>query len=474
MDIPILIICFNNYKYVDNTIKQILNTNKDYGKNIRIVNNSSTCQDTIKYLENLPYKVYHNSNNGPWIYDYVNSHIYNDMPDKYIVTDPDLQFNKNLPSNFIEILEDLSYKYESFKVGFALDIEDSDKMYDGIYYIYNNEECNIYRWEKQFWKEKLNDNRYELYNSDIDTTFSLINKKFLDRNNYYKGIRIAGDFTAKHLPWYINDDIYSLRDRYILYNRKISTISRLIDSHINNNYTIINKSNEVFLIENRKNDINLPFWVNTYKNWEKETFDIFDQTLDKNKIFIDIGAWIGTTSIYGLIKSKHVYSIEADKKSFEDLTHNLKTNFTEGYTIINNAIYNINNIDIKFGKNKFLKGSKTNDSTSQIYTDKIEDKEDNKEDKEECYIVKTITIDSIIETNNINPSEISLIKVDIEGGEEYIMDDLYRVHKTYNIPLYLSFHYSWWNNKDLNRFEFLTTNQKQSIINDPFISIFFT
>ena len=78
-----------------------------------------------------------------------------------------------------------------------------------------------------------------------------------------------------------------------------------------------------------------------------------------------------------------------------------------------------------------------------------------------------------IDNNNINPSEISLIKVDIKGGEEFILNDLYYIHKKYSIPLYISFHYDWWKDKNLNRFDFLTESYKKSILNNPFISILF-
>ena len=35
--VPIIVICYNNYKYVDNTLKQILKINKEYYKNIQIL-----------------------------------------------------------------------------------------------------------------------------------------------------------------------------------------------------------------------------------------------------------------------------------------------------------------------------------------------------------------------------------------------------------------------------------------------------
>ena len=102
MDIPILVICHNNYKYVDNTLKQIKNINNNYYKNIQILDNLSTDEKTIDYLKTVDCNViYNKTNSGPWINSNNNSHIYNNLPNKFIITDPDLEFNKNLPSNFI-------------------------------------------------------------------------------------------------------------------------------------------------------------------------------------------------------------------------------------------------------------------------------------------------------------------------------------------------------------------------------------
>ncbi len=66
MYIPIIIICYNNYKYVKNTLLQILKINKEYYNNIIILNNASTCIDTINFLKNVDVKVINNkNNNGP-------------------------------------------------------------------------------------------------------------------------------------------------------------------------------------------------------------------------------------------------------------------------------------------------------------------------------------------------------------------------------------------------------------------------
>jgi len=86
-------------------------------------------------------------------------------------------------------------------------------------------------------------------------------------------------------------------------------------------------------------------------------------------------------------------------------------------------------------------------------------------------MMETITIESLISQYNINPNEISLIKVHIEGGEENILRQMYSIHKAHNINVYISFHYTWWVDKNLDRFEFLTDAQKTQIIKHPFCSI---
>ena len=181
---------------------------------------------------------------------------------------------------------------------------------------------------------------------------------------------------------------------------------------------------------------------------------------------IDIGGWIGTTCMYGSRKSKHVYCIEADIKSYNDMVSNCKINCENNYTLLNKAIYDTDDIDVKFGKNLFLDNSKMNDSTSHIYN---EDEVSN-----EYNTVKTITLNRILEIYNIDPNEISLIKVDIEGGEEYILNDLYNMYKEYNVALYISFHYTWWKDKNLKRFDFMTEEMRNNIENNPFTSIVFS
>jgi len=229
--IPIIIICYNNHKYVKNTIDQILRTNPKYKKSIIIMNNSSDDAKTIEFLEHLDKEITIKTihNNGPWITPENNSEFYNELPEKFILTDPDLDFHPQLPSNFVEILAELSEKYKTSKIGFAIHMSDTFKMYPGEYM------KNVCEWEEKFWWNRCYDDKYEIYHADIDTTFALINK------NYWlnRSLRVAGEFTCRHLPFYINNGIMSIEEEYEYYKKsKYSSLSKLFFPYFEANYNI--------------------------------------------------------------------------------------------------------------------------------------------------------------------------------------------------------------------------------------------
>ena len=415
MNIPIVVVCYNNYRYVENTLKQIARINKAYYANIIILNNASTCADTIAYLERVSdeggsdvssvssVSVIHNIGNlGPWITHLNNRHIYDILPDKYIITDPDLKLNEKIPCNFIEILATLSDKYKTSKIGFALDLSDHEKFHTTKEYMANQTICE---WESQFWKKRISDDgdAYELYDADIDTTFCLMNKTNIMRG-YDNKIRVAGDFTAKHIPWYIENEVYNLYDNYILNTNTthISTISRIVKPYVENNYLRMYINDESFFVEKDAKD----------SFWKKETFEVFDKYLSKDKVFIDIGTLISPTAMYGSRKSKHIYGFAMEA---EHATKDMNANCAKNYTI-----------------------SVFHHSDSIL---KIKD----------------------IAANAADGSDISLINVDIGGEEENRLDELYDIHVQYGIPLYITFHYPLWKDKNLDRFSFLTADAKERI-----------
>jgi hypothetical protein len=226
-EIPIIIVCYNNYKYVKNTIDQLIRVNPGYKKSIIIMNNSSDDNETIEYLNSLDIRIKTLPNKGPWVTPIDNADFYNELPDKFIISDPDLEFHPNLPTDFVSRMAELSDKYKTSKIGFSINMSDSDKMYPGEYM------RSVIEWESKFWQNRISDDNYELYSADIDTTFSLINKKYWLNSS----IRIAGNFTCRHLPFYINNGVMSLKEEYDYYLRsKYSSLGKVFLSYFNDNY----------------------------------------------------------------------------------------------------------------------------------------------------------------------------------------------------------------------------------------------
>lgn len=77
--------------------------------------------------------------------------------------------------------------------------------------------------------------------------------------------------------------------------------------------------------------------------------------------------------------------------------------------------------------------------------------------------------------------EISLIKMDIEGGEEHILKEVLQFAYDNNVAAYISFHLSWWSEEGKKNFAkefaelFSLFNQKpETVVNSPFTSLVFS
>jgi ribosomal protein L11 methylase PrmA len=94
--------------------------------------------------------------------------------------------------------------------------------------------------------------------------------------------------------------------------------------------------NENFIVENDDN-----FWKNI-SNWEIESFNILDYFLNKENLFIDIGAWNGVLSIYASKLCKYVHSFEPDVNAYNKLVKNIELNNIEN---IKTYLKGVSNID---------------------------------------------------------------------------------------------------------------------------------
>lgn len=161
------------------------------------------------------------------------------------------------------------------------------------------------------------------------------------------------------------------------------------------------------------------FWQNIYQTlWETETFNQIVPHLDKNKTFIDIGAWQGPISLVAQQYSKQCLCFEPDPYAFTYLKQNVELNGFDNIVCENIAVsaepkLNIGAAELGGGVTSFTK------SVNSI----------------EC---QTISIQQIFEKYKLTADDVSVIKIDIEGYECELLKDPF--WKTLNVNMHISLH----------------------------------
>ena len=281
-NMTVLIIGYNQYTYISSMVSQLIK----YTNDIVVIDNNSTYEPLLNYYQDgYNYSLLKmDKNYGHKVYEekFLNG-IFGNI---YIITDPDLELNKKIPSNFIENLIKISNNYKAGRVGFAIEISSpeirSDLTYAGM---------PLKLWESRFWQIKIKDNTYELYNAPIDTTFCLINTIY---NHVGLSIRIAGNYTCKHLPWYINFHEKLLYDEYTKY----------LENNISTNFW-----EDKFKLTRKDNPIKITDKVNI--DWIKdkikfnELLVLGDNNLDDsfNKLFKDTHSYKNINTIKNKINN---------------------------------------------------------------------------------------------------------------------------------------------------------------------------
>ena len=177
------------------------------------------------------------------------------------------------------------------------------------------------------------------------------------------------------------------------------------------------------------------FW-NNFLNWEQNDLDFVSQIAEENKIFIDIGAWIGPYTLIAASMGMKVYAFEPDKVAFQELKKNIKLNnfkhepeiFNFGLSKTDKKAYLYSNTD-DFGKSESgLINYKNQKNTKQTEIEL-------KSFLQEIYKIK----------NHNSNDKIKIIKIDIEGGEFLFEKDIYDLVKLEKIYCILSYHHMVFN-----------------------------
>ena len=186
----------------------------------------------------------------------------------------------------------------------------------------------------------------------------------------------------------------------------------------------IERNNTSFFIN--ENTIFLDWFTKRYPTWEPQTFKVLDDFLVPDKSFIDIGAHIGLVLLYVAPKVKRTIGVECDHVAFDSLEKNVECNdFKDRVHLEHAALYNSNSeIYVGGGERKAQWGG------SGIAITNSDDSRSKK--------VSGITIDSLIEKYDFN--DCGLIKIDIEGGEAYVMDNMKGFFESQKPNMYISIH----------------------------------
>jgi FkbM family methyltransferase len=200
--IPILIPVFNSVTYLKSMVSQL----RRFGfEEIIAIDNASTFPPLLDYLSqstpNLSV-IRLDENKGPHNL-FLDPKNLLSLPDRFCITDPDLELNPSLPEDFVYELLSLTEKHRVGKAGLALNISDWSKMRHEKFRI-GAADYQIWEWEAQFWKNPVGftSTGDEVYSAAVDTTFAVYNKQFFNPADHLKGVRVGGKYACRHLPWY--------------------------------------------------------------------------------------------------------------------------------------------------------------------------------------------------------------------------------------------------------------------------------
>ena len=177
------------------------------------------------------------------------------------------------------------------------------------------------------------------------------------------------------------------------------------------------------------------FW-NNFLNWEKDDLNFFTENGEKDKIFIDIGAWIGPYTLLAASMGMKVYAFEPDYIAFHELKKNIELNrfkykpqiFNFGLSKLDSEAYLYSNTN-DFGKSESgLINYKNQQNTKKTQV-----------------VLKNFSheIDKI-KNHDLN-KKIKILKIDIEGGEFLFEKEIYDLVKREKLYCFFSYHHMVFN-----------------------------
>jgi hypothetical protein len=232
-----IFICnFNRLEPIKRLIKSL--TDRGY-HNIVILDNGSTYSPLLDWYKTLhPNQVYFcKSNYGPQALDCVRNYEsefqkkYNHivLNEYHVYTDSDVVPTETVPDTFIDDMIEMCKKYKIPKLGLSLKIDDLPN-----HFLLKD---RVIKHESSFFeREYIIDEKCQLFKAPVDTTFA-VNSPGMACGYSDFAYRAAGDFFARHEPWYFDTNDLPEDEKYYLEhfeeNRNRTHWSNILKSMIN-------------------------------------------------------------------------------------------------------------------------------------------------------------------------------------------------------------------------------------------------
>ena len=191
-------------------------------------------------------------------------------------------------------------------------------------------------------------------------------------------------------------------------------------------YLEVKKRDAVFNISPALPPLLQEWFLTDFKEWEEETFDVLDEYLSNDGVFLDIGAWVGPMTMYAARKCKKCYSIEPSPAAFSMLSKNIALNpdIECALTLINCAVGMSDSSGILHAKS-LINSAATLLSGSEVSDD-------------DAVRVPIKSMESLIREYGLG--DVSFVKVDVEGYEGQVVPGLLPLLKANGASLLLSLH----------------------------------
>jgi FkbM family methyltransferase len=169
------------------------------------------------------------------------------------------------------------------------------------------------------------------------------------------------------------------------------------------------------------------YWAYVHHGqWEPQTFALLQTFVHPGAVVVDIGAWIGPTTLFAAIHAKHVLAFEPDPEAFAMLQANVAANPTLAQRIsLSKACISTTDGPVRMGSHSSETGG--DGASSMLYADSSVGWE-----------VEGVRLETALDRAGI--AQVDVLKMDVEGAESMLVPAL-ADHLLRNQPtLMLSMH----------------------------------